>query len=192
MKVESKNIVINLSDGEEIIYIAEKNKPYFYFFILFPLLLVFMFIYYPYKYVFLNFNLSLFLQNFQIILPLLGCAAIVSYCGYIIYEYIIDFFFTTITLTSQKIILLIKNNPIFIDYEDIKFVSDLGPGGPSGIFIKTLKKTYSVYFVDCEIIKSKIKEVNNNKDFDELKLTKKELFWVIIAIILFIIAKIFI
>jgi hypothetical protein len=191
MEIKNKNICLNLNEGEEIVYIAEKSTSSFYFFILFPIFLASYFIYLPIKYVFVKFNLMLILQNPHVTWSLLGCCLIILFSAYIIYSYIEDYFFTDIIITTQRFIILTFNKPTFIDYEDINYISNSGYKGPAGVFIKTLKKNFTVYFVDWKIIKSKVQKIDSSKDFNEPKMTKKDVFIVLVIVILFISAKIF-
>jgi len=158
-EISNKNIFLNLNEGEEIVYVAEKSKFEFYCFVPFI--------------VFVVIPLSSFFVFMSIAIPLKGsCLILLLWITlfYMSYIFIRDYFFSNLILTNQRLILYRFNNPIFIDNRIIKNISrSISVNGPIPTIISLKSnKTYRIYFVDDSKLKAKFEEICSNYN-DEIK-----------------------
>jgi len=199
MEIKNKNILLNLHEGEEIVYVAKKDVAVFYIFFT---IIIFICGY-------LTFLLTWFfpmISNYhEIKFIILGIILVIFLFGCIIYKYVLDYFFTDVVLTNQRLILLINKRTISIKYEDINHISNCLFRGPEGIrivseikltsFLNPLfnnsNKHYTVHFINYESIKNKLDEISSNKTDVIYKMTLKETLIMVFFLILLVIANTF-
>jgi len=210
MKIKNENIFLNLNEGEEIVYVADKNISYFYFFVLIPILLIGSLIFLLTK-LFLTQNIPMLVSNYsEMRFLILGIILAVFLFGCIIYKYVLDCFFTDIILTNQRFLISVANKITSLNYKDIKGVSNsyttnYNRISTSGIRIdsnvsltrgfnplfNTSNKNYTIFFVNWEILKTKILEIYPNIINPERETSSKGNWTTLLFLILFLLIKIF-
>lgn len=169
-EIKNENIFLNLNEGEEIVYVAEKDKPNFWWNFIFL-----MFIGLP------LIGLSTFLlitDNIDGIpswyKPFM---ALIFFSGlFVIYKIIIDYFYTELILTNQRFIISKFNKIKFINYEQVKriigYYGYRGSGPISTTIKLTNKKNYMLFCIDKNIVRNKLKEIY--PEYDDSKAVAKE------------------
>ena len=141
MELKNKNIVLNLNQGEEIVYFYNKTKlDCFFHIILYCMMSIPTFL--------LCFIVSwlygafvLWIVTFMIL--------------YFMYRQIRDYFFVDLILTNQRILIIKFNKLISIEFSQIKYIFNAGIWGPLwgppsvDIRLKNYKG-YMVSFVDSK------------------------------------------
>lgn len=165
MKIKNKNIFLNLNEGEEIVYVAEKiSKSLFSFCTTLPNLSVI------FLYIFLT---ALFLMGFH----KESITNLISFCFllliaitmfFIIKKQIIDYFYTDIILTNQRVIISKFNQLTSIKNSQIKRIYEYNT--ITRIFLNS-KKFYMFYFFENSL-RDKFKEIY--PDYDDSKAVAKE------------------
>lgn len=183
MEIKNRNIFLNLNDGEEIVYVADKNKAEFYCFALIHFLCVLLFSF-------------LFIVSFFIILKsswLIYTLLIVSVSFF--YLYIRDYFCTEIMLTNNRLILSRFNKLTFIDFSQIKniWTFPIAANVPIATNITVQpKKNYRIYFINEQNLRNKLSEVCPEHNFKGLTITPKAPWWQWVLCVIFLIFMIFI
>lgn len=184
MEIKNKNIFLNLNDGEEILYIAEKEKFAFYFYdlpIIFGLLPIF------------SFFLFITVSN-NAPFTLIGCILLILlFFIYFTYLDIRDLFYSDLVLTNKRILLSRFNKLISIDYSQIKYISGSSYRGKSGttISLKSKSRFYLISFINPYKFKEKFKEIYIDYN-DEKTMETYNKRGIIVAIALIILFPIFI
>lgn len=185
IEIKNRNIFLNLNEGEEIVYVAEKIKSNFYwnFFtsviIGIPLFGAFA--------GFGIFALTLGDANMKFILSVLFILLMFIMFCFISYKVIVDYFYTELILTNQRFIVSKFHKISFINFEQIKRITGTYGvrGGPIQLTIKFKnKKLCSFYFIDKNIIRAKFKEVYPNYDDSEAVAKEQKLGYIILFVLI--------
>jgi len=170
-EIKNRNILLNLNEGEEIVYVAEKASKFEFYFFTIPAILVTIFLF-----AFLSLFLLLTLykpynENYFYILFL---AVLLVFVVLMLYKGIVDYCFTDIVLTSKRLIILRLNKVLPIQYSQIKYIQNFGTGrGPSATKINLLNKKFRVfYFLNPFTLRNKLKDVY--PDYDDSKAVAKD------------------
>lgn len=183
LEIKNKNIFLNLSDGEEIVYVAEKNKGEFYSFALMHFLAVLFFSFFI--------LISFFITMKS--LWLLYTVWVISISFF--YLYIRDYFFTEVILTNNRLILSRFNKLTFIDFKQIKNIWTLpiATNVPIATNISIQpKKRYRIYFISEQNLRNNLKNVFPENSFTGITFTWKAPWWQWALSIIFIMCMIFI
>lgn len=181
MEIKNKNIFLNLNEGEEIVYVAEKDKVNFYWnFILITFVALPVMTFFDLISIF-DFNLfgSIWMQVFMLI--------ILPFCYYATYKIISDYFFTEVILTNQRFIISRYNKIRSVSNEQVnRIIGSYGyRGAPISTTIKLKdKKSYRFLFIDKNIIRNKFKEIAPNYDDSKAVEKDKKQGYIILAILL--------
>lgn len=171
IEIKNKNIFLNLNEDEEIVYVAEKASKFEFYFFSIPSILVIAFL--------LTF-LSLFViltlykaynQNYFYILFLV---ILLLFMVLMLYKEIVDYCFTDIVLTNQRLIISKLNKILSIPHNQIKYIQNAGTGrGPSATRINLINKKFHIfYFLNHLPLRNKFKEVC--PDYDDSQVVEKE------------------
>jgi hypothetical protein len=164
MDIKNKNIFLNLNDGEEIIYVAEKNKGEFIYLTLLsilPIILLFICV------------ILFIIAKYYSFYSLFGTLIFV-FMLYSTYTNIRDYFFTEIILTNQRLIISKFNRLTFIDYSEIDSIISLMNRArvyPMLLRLKS-KKKYVIFFVNIQKLKDKL--VGIYPSYDETKTIQQD------------------
>lgn len=183
MEIKNKNIFLNLNEGEEIVYVAEKiSKPLFAYCTLLPYLAV------------------IFLFFFLIVLFFLGfykesTINLIDFCFLFLVEIImffiakkqiVDYFYTDIILTNQRILISKLNHLTSIENSQVKRI--YGQNTIIRISLKS-KKFFMFYFFNYSL-RDKFKEAYPNYD-DSIAVVKDKKQATIILFILLLLLPFF-
>ena len=187
MEIKNKNIFLNLNEGEEIVYVAEKNKFNFYWnfitLVIVGLPLISFFT------VLIIFEMLVGSINTQMILSAIFMFLIFILFWFMAYKIVSDYFFTELLLTNQRFIISRFNKIKFINYEQVKRITGTYGyrGGPIQLTIRLKnKKFYSFFFIDRNVIRNKFKEIC--PEYDDLIALEKEKKQGLVIIVLLLLA----
>lgn len=173
MEIKNQNIFLNLNEGEEIVYVAQKDKANFYWnfisLVIIGLPLISFFT------VLLIIEMLIGNINNQLILSAMFMFLIFLLFWFTAYKIITDYFYTELILTSQRFIISKFNKISFIKYDQIKrLAGSYGyRGGPIQLTIRLKNKKYcNFFFIDINVIRNKFKEIYS--DYDDSKVVAKE------------------
>lgn len=158
-----KNISLNLNNGEEILYVGQKDKYDFGWCIFYCIsaivaapILIYLGRNEIYNYVLLFLAVLMFLGGF-----------------YFLYIYIRDYFTCSVFLTNQRMLMLFQNKLTSIEYADIYYITPGANGNgliPSFFFIKLKsKKIYSIKFIKSVEFIENFKKIYSDYDDSELQ-----------------------
>ncbi len=163
MEVKNKDIFSNLNYDEEIVYVVEKASKFEFYFFNIPQVLVILFLF-----AFLSIFIVLTLykpynENYYFIIFL---SVLLIFSILMLYKEIVDYFFTDIVLTNQRLIIFRLNKFLPISYSQIKYIQNAGTGrGLSATKINLInKKFYVFFFLDHFNLRSKLKEIYPSYD----------------------------
>lgn len=182
METKNKNILLNLNDGEEIVYIAEQRREDLIFVILFiifaiPLSIFFMLLFF------------LAIKKGPWVAPIIAIVSL--YWIYFSYIYIRDYFFSELILTNQRLVISRFGKLIFIDNSKIKLINEWKYGIPRTHIFTEPKKMYLVTNIHGTKLEHKFKEVYPNSNIKTFKVTAgSKTDWVLC--LLFIIAMFYV
>lgn len=165
MEIKNKNIFLNLNEGEEIVYVAEKiGKPLFIFCNLLPYLaVIFLFLF-----LILLFFSGIYKENVKSLIDFCFLFLVEIIMFFIVKKQLIDYFYTDMILTNQRILISKFNQLISIKNSQVKRI--YGYRSAISIFLIS-KKSYRFYFFE-DSLKDKFKEVY--PDYDDSKAVEKE------------------
>lgn len=173
MEIKNKNIFLNLNEGEEIVYVAEKDKYNFYWNLIFCVIIGFPLISFFTFLAILEYVSSI--NAGKLFSPSLFMFLIFPLYCFITYKIISDYFCTELILTNQRFIISKFNKIKFINYEQVKCVTGTYGvrGGPIQAIIRLKNKKFcNFFFIDRNIIRNKFKEVYPS--YDDSKAVAKE------------------
>lgn len=205
MEVKNKNIFLNLNESEDILYVGQKDMASFYISFAVIIMICIGLIFLLAK-LFLTQNVSILILNYPIFkFIILGMLLFIFLLDCILYKYFLDYFFTDVVLTNQRLLLSKNNNIISVKYENINRISNCLWKGPQGILINsnvgltsffnplftTSNKQHIVYFINYEAISNKINEISPNKADIVRKMTLQDVLIIVLVLILFFVVKLF-
>lgn len=182
MEIKNKNIFLNLNEGEEIVYVAQKDKANFWWNFIFL-----TFIGIP----LISFSTFLIITNNIDGIPSWYkpfMVLILFSLFFVIYKIIVDYFYTELIFTNKRFIISKFNKIRFINYELVKRITGsygYRNSGPIATTIKlTTNKSYRLFCIDRNIVRNKLKELY--PDYDDSKAVAKEqkLGYIILVILL--------
>lgn len=182
MEIKNKNIFLNLIEGEEIVYVAEKNKGEFYYFAL------------------IHFLGTLFCSFFLIVsfFTTLGSAWLIYVLFlmliFFLYLYIRDYFFTETILTNQRLIISRFNKLTLTNFKQIKNIWSLHitANAPTATSISVQPKTrYRIYFINEQKLRDKLKELYPEYNYKGITVTWKAPWWQWVLCIAFLLSMFF-
>lgn len=205
VEIKNKNIFLNLSEGEEILYMGKKDTATFYISVTVVIFICVGMIFLLAK-LFFTQNMSILLSNYpEFKFIIIGMLLFIVAFACILYKYISDYFFTDVVLTNQRILFSIKNNTLSVKYEDVNRVSNCVWKGPQGIIINsnirltkyfnplfiTSNKQFLIYFINYAEISNKLNEISPNIADIPIKMTLKDAIVIVLVLILMFASKVF-
>lgn len=205
LELKNKDILLDLTEGEEVLYIGNKDAAAFYISVAVVILICVGMIFLLSK-LFFTQNMSILLSNYpEFKFIIIGMLLFIVAFACILYKYISDYFFTDVVLTNQKILFLIKNNTLSVKYEDVNNVSNCVWKGPQGIIINsnirltkyfnplfvTSNKQFLIYFINYAEISNKLNEISPNIADIPIKMTLKDAIVIVLVLILMFASKVF-
>lgn len=197
IEINNKDIFLNLYESEEILYTAKKDVISFY---IISVVIIFICGYL----IFLLTKFFPMVSNYpEMKFIISGMFLFIFLLGCILYKYVLDYFFTDVILTNQRLLLSRNNNTISIKYENINRISNCLCKGPQGIIINsnikltkyfnplfiTSNMQFLVYFINYEDISNRLNEISPNIADAAYKMTLKDVLIIVLILILFFVFR---
>lgn len=182
MEIKNKNIFLNLNEGEEIVYVADKNKGEFYCFALIHFFGALFFFF------FLIASFFTTLESAWLIYVLFFILI------FFLYLYIRDYFFTETILTNQRLIISRFNKLTLTNFKQIKNIWSLPitANAPTATNISMQPKTrYRIYFINEQKLRNQLKELYPEYNYTGITVTWKAPWWQWVLCIAFLIGIFF-
>lgn len=173
MEIKNRNIFLNLNEGEEIVYAAEKDKSNFWWNFIFLVIISLPII--SFFTLLAIFELVSSINDGKIFSPALFMFLIFPLFCFVSYKIVSDYFYTELILTNQRFIVSKFNKIWFINFVQIKRITGTygAKGGPIQLTIRFKNKKFcNFFFIDKNVIRTKFKEVY--PDYDDSKAIAKE------------------
>lgn len=170
MEIKNKNIFLNLNEGEEIFYIAEKAGKFEFYFFTLPSI---FFIIFLFAFISLFIFLTLYKPYNENYFCILFFTVLLIFFILTSYKETVDYFFTDVILTNQRLLILKQGKVTPIEHNQIKYIHSGSGRGPSSTIINLRsKKFHLIYFLKCFKLRDKLKEIYS--EYDDTKIIEKE------------------